>query len=380
MKKKILITYASYGNGHRAIAEYIANYFKKEDPELEIATLDLITYSIKIIGPWSKQANSFLMLNMPHVHDFFYRLFNSPVSGRIADEGSMLLFKNKKMAEIVGGFNPDLTISTHFFGSSLITHYNRKGITNSKLITVVTDYEAHELWINDYKTDDYIIVGNDNEAKALIKRGVEKQKIKAFGIPIAPNVDHNFNRAKALNKHNLSGLNLICLFFGGGGNGSVATLPYVKKVLKNNPNIDFIFIAGNNKTSKEFVDNWIEKYNLKNVRSIGFTKEVPELLQLADFVVSKPGGVQSTECLYFKKPIMMITPSGGQEIANYKYFEEKGYGKFFHTPWGLNNYINYLSKNPNTLNKFVKAMNYNHNEEAMNKMYKLTIDLLKNDK
>ena len=380
MKKKILITYASYGNGHKAIANYIATYFKKEDPELEIATLDLITYSMKIVGPWSKRANSFLMLNMPYVHDFFYKVFNSKVGGRIADESSMILFKNKKMAEMIGGFNPDLTISTHFFGSSLITHYNRKGITKSKLITVVTDYEAHELWINDYKTDDYIIVGNNNEAKALTKRGVDAKKIKVFGIPIAPNVNDDFNRAKALEKYNISGLKLICLFFGGGGNGSVATLPYVKKVIKDNPNIDFIFVGGNNKVSKEFIDNWIRKYELKNVTSIGFTKEVPELLQLADFVISKPGGVQSTECLYFKKPILMITPSGGQEIANYKYFEEMGYGKFFHTSWGLNKYVNYIEKNPNVIQDFAKNMSKNHNEEAMGKMYKLTEELLKSDK
>ena len=29
MKKKILITYAMYGNGHRAVAEYIEKYFEK---------------------------------------------------------------------------------------------------------------------------------------------------------------------------------------------------------------------------------------------------------------------------------------------------------------------------------------------------------------
>src|SRR5574344_260241 len=186
MKKKILTPYESYGNGHKAIADYIATYFKSQDPELEIATLDLITYSMKIIGPWSKKANSFLMLNLPAVHDLFYRAFNNKIGGTIADEGSMFLFKNKKMAEIVQKFNPDLTISTHFFGSSLITYYNRKGITNSKLITVVTDYEAHELWINDYKTDDYIIVGDKSEVKDLVTRGISKDKIKPIGIPIAP--------------------------------------------------------------------------------------------------------------------------------------------------------------------------------------------------
>lgn len=380
MKKRILIVYASYGNGHKAIAEYIASYFMSQDEELEIATLDILTYSMKIIGPWSKKANSFLMLNMPAIHDLFYRMFNNKIGGTIADEGSLVIFKNKKMAEIFQKFNPDLTISTHFFGSSLITYYNRKGITNSKLITVVTDYEAHELWLNDYKTDNYIIVGNQQEAKELTKRGVESSKIKAYGIPIAPQVNEKFDRLHVLNKYHLSGLNLICVFFGGGGNGSLATIPYIKKLAKNNPHIDFIFLAGKNEASKNTINKYILKNNLKNVKTLGFTKEVPELLQLADFVVSKPGGVQSTECLYFKIPILMITPSGGQEVANYKYFEEMGYGKFFHTPWGLNNYVDKISKNEAILSSLKTNMQKNKNNTAMVKIYELVEKLLKNAK
>ena len=42
MKKRILLTYAMYGNGHRAVAQYIESYFKAQDPELEILAIDLI--------------------------------------------------------------------------------------------------------------------------------------------------------------------------------------------------------------------------------------------------------------------------------------------------------------------------------------------------
>ena len=50
MKKKILLTYAMYGNGHRAVAEYIEKYFKQQDPELEILAIDLLKYSTPVIG------------------------------------------------------------------------------------------------------------------------------------------------------------------------------------------------------------------------------------------------------------------------------------------------------------------------------------------
>ena len=41
--KKILITYATYGNGHKAIAEYIANYLKDENYEIKL--LNIMDYT-----------------------------------------------------------------------------------------------------------------------------------------------------------------------------------------------------------------------------------------------------------------------------------------------------------------------------------------------
>ena len=65
MKKRILITYAMYGNGHRAIAEYIEKYFRDEDPELEILSIDLLKYSTPILGSLSQKITDFFLLNFP---------------------------------------------------------------------------------------------------------------------------------------------------------------------------------------------------------------------------------------------------------------------------------------------------------------------------
>ena len=48
MKKRILLTYATYGNGHRAVAQYIESYFKQQDPELEILGFLLTMYDARI--------------------------------------------------------------------------------------------------------------------------------------------------------------------------------------------------------------------------------------------------------------------------------------------------------------------------------------------
>ncbi len=377
MKKKILIIYASYGNGHKAIGKYIEKYFLEENKDLEIKCIDLMDYAMPLIGKISQKVNSFFMLKTPIIHDLFYKSSNTVVGGYLADYISTTLFKNKRMRKALMDFNPDLTIATHFFGSSLISHYNKKGLINSKLVTVVTDYESCELWLNDYKCDDYLIVGDKSEVHSLVKRGIAKKKIKALGIPIAPYVDNNFNKTSFLRKLGIKGDKLVCVFFGGGGNGSTTSIPYIKRLMKNRLDLDIIFIAGNNKKSKEIVDNYIQENNITNVHTLGFVTNVPELLQACDFVISKPGGAQSTECLYFHKPIMMINASGGQEIANYKFFTKNGYGMRFRTSFGLTRGVKNIVNNPESLKKMALNMAKGDNHDAMAKLYELCKDLLK---
>ena len=99
MKKKILILYASYGFGHKAIARYIEKYFKEQDPKLEIKCLDMLEYSMPIIGKISQVTNGYLMLKVPAIHGLMYKLFDQKISGTVADNLSMTLFKNKAMSQ-----------------------------------------------------------------------------------------------------------------------------------------------------------------------------------------------------------------------------------------------------------------------------------------
>ena len=364
MKKRILLTYAMYGSGHRAIAQYIEKYLKQQDPELEILAIDLLAYSTPVLGRLSQKITDFLLLKFPTGWSFVYNLFDNKLSSEVGAATAMSLFKNKRMRKVISDFNPDLTISTHFFGSSLIDYYNRKKVINTKLITVVTDYEAHSLWLKGYKREQAIIVADKDEVKYLVRKGVEKKKIHALGIPIHPVTSTDFDVEKAPKKYGFSGRKPICLFFGGGTNGGTHSLPYIRR-------IDFIYIAGKNQKAKDKVDKWIKQYKAKNIKTFGFVNNVPELMQMCDFVVSKPGGAQSTESLYFKKPIVMINCSGGQEIANYKYFVKNGYGRRFRASFTFAKFMRKISDNPSIIDKMRKNMSKNNSDKAMEELYKI---------
>ena len=377
MKKKVLLTYAMYGNGHRAIAQYIEKYFKEQNPELEVMAIDLLKYSLPFIGRISQKLTDFFLLRFPLGWSFFYDTSDNKLSGTVTNSISMNLFKNKRMRKIITDFNPDLTIATHFFGSSLIERFNRKGLTHSKLITVVTDYEAHRLWLNGHKTEEAIVVGDKDEVDYLVKKGVRRDIIKPIGIPIHPITSSDFDVDNAILKHGFTGTRPICLFFGGGGNGGTHSLPYIKRIIKSNLNIDFIFVSGKNQMAKKKVDKWIKEYGITNIKTYGFVNNVPELLQMCDFVISKPGGAQTTESLYFKKPVLMINCSGGQERANYKYFEKNGYGKRFRTSFTFISYLKMISEDFSIIMDMKKNMENNDSNEAMKKLYDIAMEYLK---
>lgn len=119
MKRKILIPYATYGSGHKSIANYIKKYFETNG-DYECLTIDLLNYSIPVIGKLSSKTTSFIMLNLPHLWSLLYFAFDNKVSAYISKGINIQMFKSKQLKKDIMDFNPDITIATHFMGSDLI--------------------------------------------------------------------------------------------------------------------------------------------------------------------------------------------------------------------------------------------------------------------
>ena len=187
MKKRILILYATYGTGHKSVAEYIKKYFESNG-EYECMTLDLISYSLPILGKFTKKSSELIMTKISFAWSLLYYAFDNKLSAYISSNISPNMFKNKELVELIESFNPDITIATHFYGTDIICKYNKKGITDSKIVTVVTDYKAHDFWLNKSKNIDAIIVSSLEERLHLLKYGFKNKQIFTTGIPILPEI------------------------------------------------------------------------------------------------------------------------------------------------------------------------------------------------
>ena len=370
MKKRILIPYATYGSGHKSIASYIKRYFE-ENGEYECKMLELISYSVPIFGTISQKTVDFLMIKIPFIWSLIYFTFDNRLTAYISGNLSTKLIDNKKLKEDIIKFNPDITIATHFFGTDIINKYNKKGLTNSKIVTVVTDYKSHDFWLNSLKDMDAIIVSSFEERINLLKKGFKNKQIHTTGIPICPETTKNINKVELLKKFKIKNDKKTILFFVGGGNGALLNLIYFKEILKNNYDCNVLFIAGKNKKAYDKAKEYVARYKRKNVKVYGFVTNVSEFYQVSDIVITKPGGAQVTECLYFEKPMILIKGNGGQEIENRKYLVSKGYAKSVRSKNSFNRMFTELLVNDDVRQKMQKNIANIDQRKSMEKLFKI---------
>jgi processive 1,2-diacylglycerol beta-glucosyltransferase len=373
--KKILVIYATYGSGHKAIANYIKDYYLSQNPNLDIKTMDIIDYS-KTIGRLSKRVSEKLMLRLPGIWSVLFKWADHKYTSRFTNKVSLKWFNRNEIEDEIIKFNPDLVLSTHFYGSCFVTDLKKKNKINPELVTIITDYEAHNIWLDHYSKDEYIVVPSKEEKRCL-STDIPKKNIKTFGIPIFPKEEELNEQEEILKKLKLNPKKLTCVCFSGGGNGSTATIPYIKALLKAKQDINYIFISGNNKKAYDKINRLVNKYNVKDAKVYGYVNNVPELLVASDFVITKPGGAQSTECLYFKKPMLFIKSSGGQENYNIKYFTKSGYARFFRHPKKIYKYMIRLDRNITDIKRLYKNLSKADNTKAMKQLYSFSKELLK---
>jgi processive 1,2-diacylglycerol beta-glucosyltransferase len=59
-------------------------------------------------------------------------------------------------------------------------------------------------------------------------------------------------------------------------------------------------------------------------RVLGFATNMHELMAVADLIITKPGGLTSSEALALGKPLFILNPIPGQEAANSDFLLERG--------------------------------------------------------
>ena len=323
--KKVIIFYASYGGGHlnaaKSIQECITNNYKNINVEL----IDCMKYVNITIEKLTTAAYREMAKKAPWA---WGRIYADSQKGPLAHISSR---SNKIMAikllKLLREKNPDLIISTHPFGSQMCSYLKRKQKITSKIATIMTDFAPHDQWLVGNEYTDYYFVAHNKMKQYLISKNIDENKIFDTGIPISNRFLLNYNKNDILSELNFTPNKKTVLFFGGGefGLGKTKTVEIFECFVKLFPDIQIIAVAGKNENMKTAFSKIVEQEKRNDsIKVLEFTNKVPEFMSVSDLVVTKPGGLTTSESLASKLPMVIINPIPGQEEENAQFLEENG--------------------------------------------------------
>lgn len=323
--KKVLIFYASFGGGHLSAANSIKQCIDENFPDFKTNLVDCMLYVNKPINKISTTAYKEIAKKFPWAWGEVYSHSQKGPIAHISSTANNLMAR--KLLKLLREYNPDIIISTHPFGSQMVSYLKRKALIDCKLATIMTDFAPHEQWLVGKEYVDYFFVSHEKMRQQLISDGISEDKVFATGIPLSNRFLMHYDKIEIMNSLELNPDKKVILFFGGGefGLGREQTLKLLKSFILNVKNHQIVAISGKNKKMKEAFDKLVVQEEAQDiVKVLDYTKQVPELMSISDLVVTKPGGLTTTESLASGLPMIVINPIPGQEEENAEFLESSG--------------------------------------------------------
>jgi processive 1,2-diacylglycerol beta-glucosyltransferase len=213
-------------------------------------------------------------------------------------------------------FNADVAICTHFLPTALLDRERRKGRCQARILTVVTDFQVHGMWLS-APSDHYFVATAEAQAH-LEALGIERSTITVSGIPTHPVFAENKDRLAMRRKHGWRD-NLPAVLVSAGGFGAGNAERMVEALVAANVPAQIVAVCGKSASLKNSIEKIAARQNadaLPAVKVVGFTTEMDEFMAAADLMIGKPGGLTTSESLIKGLGWVVVNPIPGQEEKN----------------------------------------------------------------
>ena len=348
MPRRILVLSASVGAGHLRAAEAVELALRQTHPEAVVQNIDVLDMTNCLFKRLYGQFYLDLVNKAPHALGYFYDMLDQPRSAKQRTDKLRLYLEQLNLKSFVKFLKAepwDLVINTHFLPAEIIASLRKKGDIDLPHVTATTDFETHRLWVN--QPCDRYFTATPEGALYLQHWGVPAVDTFVTGIPIHPVFSTPKDRKTCIAKHGLADDRPIVLQLSGGfGVGPIEKIFH--NLLGVEQPIQLVTITGRNEKFKEQLGK-IKPPDRHTVKVMGFTKEIDELMQAADLVVSKPGGLTTSEVLARGAVMVIVNPIPGQESRNSDYLLESGAAIKANNLATLGFKVNALLKDPTRL-------------------------------
>lgn len=320
---RVLIPTVTAGAGHLQAALALEEAWRALRPDDELRRVDVLDYTPRLYRRIYVKGYLKLIEHAPELYAMVFKKTDNPLRIR-----ELTRFRRQssrvtaaRFVKEISAFNPRVVLAPHYFPLEIIggmAQRRRGKALDPFVVCVITDFEAHALWMEPC-VDLYCVAAPETRAR-LLARGAGDDSVLVTGIPIAARFREKIDAAAVRQAVGVANDQPTLLVLSGGfGTGPVAEI--LRELDRIERSIQVIVVCGRNEPLRRKLAALKTRHD---TRVLGFVTNMHELMAISDLVLTKPGGLTSSEALALGKPLVILHPIPGQEAANSDFLLEHG--------------------------------------------------------
>ena len=365
---KVLIVSVKTGYGHHSTAKAIIDYLSAKDVTCEM--LDTFEYINPRLADSIDNGYMFSTKYFPETYGKAYDKLDRHDEKWDRHSPVTVLSKivSNRLKDYITEYSPDIIIGTHSYACMMMTYLREKNIVTCPLIGIITDFTVHPFW--ESTNLDYYVIPNELLKNRAQKKGIPEEKILSYGIPIKNNFSKKISKEEARSQLGIENKKTLLVMMGSMGFGNV--VKDIQSIDNMAEDFQVLCVCGKNEKMKDEMDSI--RWN-KTVKSFGFVDNVDVLMDASDIIITKPGGLTSSEFLAKKLPAIIMNPIPGQENRNTEFLVNNGAAIMVTDTFPLEEALYELMANPAREELFEKSVEFLAKPDATRDLCEFVIKL-----
>ena len=319
---KILILSCNTGGGHNSAAKAIKEALEERHQICDI--MDVLAFGSQTASDLVCDAYIEMVKNTPKLFGELYKMGNK--IGQFNQKNSRILSPiyliNKiyadSLADYINKNNYDAVICVHIFAAEAMTNLKKHKNITIPFYFVSTDYYCPPML--EETTPNAIFIAHKDSTFTYINHGIDKKLIVPSGIPVSKKFLVKKDKTEARSQFGLKQEDEVFLLMSGsmGFGDLIETTRYIFENGNNNTKV--IAITGNNQDLYNEFEKAFE--HEERLILVGFTDKVSDYMDASDVLLTKLGGLSSSEALAKGIAIVHTAPIPGCESENVQFFSE----------------------------------------------------------
>ena len=317
----VLFLSASVGEGHTTAAQAVCSALGERLPGALCEVVDSYRYASTVFHRVASNGYIGMVKVLPQLYKVVYD--QAERATKVSAFKSWLhRYTALNLRQYVAELRPDVVVCTHAFPCGVMAEYKREFADAPPVVGIVTDFVVHPFWI--HRNIDKYAVATTAMRQTLVSRGVAPNRVVVTGIPIDSRFAQATTKRRARSRIGVA-QDMTTLLLMGGGLGIGPLENALVAIDRLRAPVQIVVVVGKNKSLERRLRAAAKNLHHR-AKVVGFVENVYDYMRAADILISKPGGLTSSEALVCELPFVMLRPLPGQEERNTRYLEERGVG------------------------------------------------------